>query len=85
MQATCGNCRYWVQRGFAPINLAVKVEGECRCVPPQMMVLPTQIMQYMREAESASIAGAGKPRLQLSVLYPVISGDFPACGQFKER
>ena len=38
---TCSQCRQWIQMPVDPNNIAAERGGECRAVPPQVIVLYT--------------------------------------------
>jgi hypothetical protein len=75
----CGTCCHWHAKPKTPpppgaVRLSVKEEtprGDCRCMPPAASV------QLIRTP-------AGMQQVATSV-YPDLSADFPACGQYRPK
>lgn len=67
----CGNCKHWHKRPADPRNLA-KIDGDCRALPPQIVVMPQGVLA-MFPVTPPNFAACGQyaPRVALD-----LSSDF---------
>jgi hypothetical protein len=69
---TCKDCTHWFKAEATPATLGQQPHGECRGMPPQVIVLP-------------ALGPLGQKGVQLSAHYPLLGEAHEPCGLFVPR